>query len=318
MDWVPDNSTPRRFDKGGQNSIEQEKCPGTGQNLDAVSVATRRPNTERDISSINGDRRVLEVRKRHAHGEVSGATQQSPDTQSLHTKGTTISQQTHIEGNPKIDERLGSPEASRHFWGATLVPPITKHSLSELDISSIINNSKLRHDVNFDRELHFRPNLDGHKGQLKREAQRGYWEAVTAELQLYHSTCGPFTSDPEMNALRKNCQKRIPRMFETIKEILKHLVPERDQSSVEEHLDVPMVMQEIEKGVCDFVSIVGWLAQLLKRHCAPMRDEMVDCMVNRVRKADAASISAGLCELFGVLEAMKLVSRNLWCKLFIS
>jgi hypothetical protein len=126
---------------------------------------------------------------------------------------------------------------------------------------------------------------------------------------LYQYTCGPFTSDPKVNALRKDCQRRIPAMFRTIKEILEHLVPKRDQPSVDEHLDVAMLMQEIEKGVCDFVSIATWLAQLLKRHCAPMRDEMVNRMVEKIGKGDAASISAGLCELFGVLEAMKLVSE---------
>jgi hypothetical protein len=49
---------------------------------------------------------------------------------------------------------------------------VTKATLSELDVSKIVHNHKIRHDINFDPELHFRPNLDGHtegKGSKKRQ-----------------------------------------------------------------------------------------------------------------------------------------------------
>jgi hypothetical protein len=305
MAWIPDNSTPRHLNKNKQESAEQENCPGLRSDLDVVA---RRPNATEGSSTIRENLRIFGAHNGLADKGGSNIRHQIHNPLPLRINGTPPFQEGGVEGNPRIAQILDSPTATRQFWHATCVPPITKQSLSELDINSIISNSKLRHDVNFDRELHFRPNLDGHKGQLKRETQKAYWEAVTAELTLYHSTSGPFTSDPSVNGLRKDCQRRIPQMFGTIKEILKHLVPERDQPSVDEHLDVPMVMQEIEKGVFDFVSIAVWLAQLLKCHCAPMRDEMVDRMVDRVRNGDPASMSAGLCELFGVLEAMKLVS----------
>jgi hypothetical protein len=232
--------------------------------------------------------------------------------QSLVGKGDPLAlQERKCTGSPMIDQILKCPMTIRQFWAATLVPPVTKLSLGELDISSIINNSKLRHDVNFDRELHFRPNLDGQKGQLKREAQKGYWLAITAEIQLYQYICTTFDSDAAETQFKNECCRRMPFMFETVKEILTNLVPERDQPAVDEHLDIPMVMQEIGKGVCDFFKLAAWLAQLLKSHCAPMRDEMVDRMVEWIQKGDAASISTGLCELFGVLEAMKLVRAKL-------
>jgi len=69
-----------------------------------------------------------------------------------------------------------------------------------------------------------------------------------------------------------------------------------------------MLMQEIEKDLCDFLSIAQALASLLKRHCAPMRDDMVDGMVHKMQQGDPCSISAGLRDLFDILEAMKLVS----------
>ena len=204
-------------------------------------------------------------------------------------------------------------------------PPITRQSLSELDIQNIINNIKLRHDVNFDRDLSFRPNLDGTKGQEKLKASRRYWTALCAELKLYMflfqnimpnglpSNLDPSWNIPNWKALAAHTKRRIPIMFETIRDVLKSLVPDRDQRRVDEHLDVAMLMQQIEKGVCDLVRLSEWLAHLLKEHCAPMRDEWVDKMVewtkDGVSNASAESIVSGLRELLGILEAMKLVSQ---------
>jgi hypothetical protein len=204
-------------------------------------------------------------------------------------------------------------EEERAFYDSLRLAPITKQTLSELDIGSIINNSKLRHDVNFDRELHFRPNMDGDRGRRKRDAQILFWSAVSVELKLiFHVLQSPI-AEADKSELIKKCSHRLRPMFETIKEILKALVPERDQSDVDDNLDVDMLMQEISRGVCNFVSIAGWVAQLLKRHCAPMRDEMVDTMVQRIEAQTPDSITAGLADLFNVLEAMKLVRKSFGC-----
>lgn len=302
------NSTPRQLEGTGKVKtdryhrtfleIEANAAPRTSNSKDSTPDIQVKPKLAKQHNSHYEGGDMNQYRPPHSYGLLEP-----------HSPAERV-----LEENPVIAMILGCPTATRHFWHATLTPPITKTSLSELDISSIINNSKLRHDVNFDRELHFRPNLEGRKGLTKRDAQHGYWQAITAELQLYPQVCGQFRSESDASTLWKDCQRRIPLMFNTIKEILKHLVPDRDQRSVDEHLDVPMIMQEIENGVCDFVSIAVWLAQLLKRHCAPMRDEMVNRMVEKIRKGeanlDAESISAGLHELFAVLEAMKLVGYD--------
>ena len=203
------------------------------------------------------------------------------------------------------------------FRCAADLPPITKYSLSELDIQNIITNIKLRHDVNYDRDLSFRPNLDGVKGQEKLKTSRKYWNALIAELELYArlfqgtpSLCN--SRNVNWSEIVHHAQRRIPKMFEIIKEVLKSLVPDRDHARVDEHLDVPMLMQEIEKGVCDLVRLSEWMAVLLKEHCAPMRDDWVDKMVistrDGVAKNSSEDIVKGLRELLGVLEAMKLVS----------
>ena len=101
-------------------------------------------------------------------------------------------------------------------------------------------------------------------------------------------------------------------MFQTIRDVIKSLVPDSDHSRVDEHLDVPLLMQEIERGVCDFVRLAEWIARLLKEHCAPMRDVWVDEMVALTRQGavtqDSKQIVIGLKTLFAILEAMKLVS----------
>ncbi|TKX18683.1 hypothetical protein C1H76_9473 [Elsinoe australis] len=204
-------------------------------------------------------------------------------------------------------------KASRH-------PPITYESLSELDISRIINNPKLRHDVNFDKELHFRPNLDGSRGRQKIRAADDYWRGLIAELMLYRLVGTKLlsaTSSQEQEywtRMMKATQKRMPIMFETIRDILKTLVPERDQAVVAERIDVGMIMQEISKGVFDMMSLANWLATLLKAHCAPMRDEWIDQMVSQVQKSiefnEQKRLAVGLRQLLGILEAMKLDVAN--------
>lgn len=218
-----------------------------------------------------------------------------------------------------IEKQTGGSKGTRlaqSFAQASLYPPITKHSLSELDIGAIINNPKLRHDVNFDRELHFRPNFDGSKGKFKLKTAEEYWGALAAELDLYtflfHSTSHSTREDVSWARTVKIAQRRIPHMFDALREIIKSLVPEQDQSRVDEQLDTKMLMQQIEKGVCDLVSLAKWLSHLLKAHCAPVRDEWVDKMVEQIdlgsRVGSGRSLVNGLRELLGILEAMKLVS----------
>ena len=64
-------------------------------------------------------------------------------------------------------------------------PPVTKATLSELDVNKIVNNPKLRHDINFDPDLHFRPNLDGEKGRRKAQRASDFWDTMRAQLRSF-------------------------------------------------------------------------------------------------------------------------------------
>ena len=186
-------------------------------------------------------------------------------------------------------------------------PPVTKGTLSELDLPKIIKNPKLRHDINYDSDLHFRPNEDGERGKKKAAKARAYWSAL--ESALTEITLA-LRSDKEPPS---ESMKRIELAFKTIQDILKTLVPPREHEVVDESLDITLLMQRLRKNQHNFVNLAVWLASLLKQHCAPMRDQMVDSMVADVRfgtiEDDVSKLVEGLGALFGILEAMKLVRQ---------
>jgi len=190
---------------------------------------------------------------------------------------------------------------------AALEPPVTRKTLSELDVNKIVHNPKLRHDINFDPDLHFRPNLDGEKGRRKTEKQDGFYETMRIQL-------GKFLTDREEFERQlgpEDMDWSLPATLKAIRGILETLVPQRDRSSVEESFNVELLMQQFRKGVADLPKLALWLSQLLKCHCAPMRDPWVDEMVMQIsngdQECDVALLVLGMRNLLGVLEAMKLV-----------
>ncbi len=60
-------------------------------------------------------------------------------------------------------------------WTDKSEPPITKRSLSKLDVEEIVFNHKLRHNVDLDYGLRFRTDLDGGKDVSKTQRGKGHW-----------------------------------------------------------------------------------------------------------------------------------------------
>ncbi|MCJ1431969.1 hypothetical protein MMC27_001325 [Xylographa pallens] len=207
---------------------------------------------------------------------------------------------------------------------ASLEPPITKASLSELDLRRIINDSKLRHDLNFEVEIAFRPNYYGLKGEQKKAMASAYWTALAVELSTYvghkqqHVSCATNLStlhtDLCPSDYTQTTTRRLPKMFYVLREILKSLVPEAEWFSIEQALDVGFIMQQLDKGVCDLNGLIGWLGTLLMGSCSPCRDPTVLRMVETVQQAvidqDVQGIVSGIDQLFSILEIMKLDVAN--------
>lgn len=215
----------------------------------------------------------------------------------------------------------GGQDAAQNFLSAAEQPPITMESLAELDMPRIINNPKLRHDVNFDRELSFRPNLDGSKGRQKMRLAEEYWQALEAELFLYNLVLknGMDPQQKENEAYWQGIlgisQKRLAKLFHAIRDILKTLVPDCDQKSIEDRLDVDLIMRQILNAMFDLVDLGNWLAKVIKNHCAPMRDVEVDRMQDTIRDSAGEDkplrlLVTGIRQLLTLLENMKLDVAN--------
>ncbi|KAI9849574.1 MAG: hypothetical protein M1838_000116 [Thelocarpon superellum] len=188
------------------------------------------------------------------------------------------------------------------------LPPVTAAALRELEIPRIIGNPRLRHDLNFDTNLHFKPNTEGERGRRKKAQAERYWANLTEELQR----CADHPDRIDWHS--GHDLPKLPLVFAEIQTILQTLVPERDMTVVEETFDVPLLMQQIRWQALDYVRLSTWTATLLKMHCAPMRDQWLDDMVNRFRRGvktgAVTDLVDGIRMLFGVLEAMKLDIAN--------
>ncbi|KAI4599278.1 hypothetical protein KJ359_002237 [Pestalotiopsis sp. 9143b] len=205
--------------------------------------------------------------------------------------------------------RHNTPDTRSHAPSSRpLEPPVTKGTLSELDVQKIVHNPKLRHDINFDPELHFRPNLDGEKGKRKQDKANQFWN--TLRLQLEQFVANPIQFQEQYHK-REWC---LPLLLRSVKEIIQTLVPTRDRAYLDEGLNVDLLMQQFNRGVADLEKLASWLSGVLKSHCAPMRDEWVDEMYSQLtsgnRTNNMEELVLGMRSLLSVLEAMKLDVAN--------
>ena len=187
-------------------------------------------------------------------------------------------------------------------------PPVTARALQVLELSRVVNNAKLRHDINFDPHLHFRPNPDARRGERKRREAEAYWTALGHDLE--HCALLGRQSPQEAPIV----PPRIQRVLAEIRDILQTLVPERDLPVLNDALDLPLLVQQISRATLDYEKLALWLSGVLKSHCAPMRDGWVDDMLGQFQTAaraeDQTSLVDGIRMLFGILEAMRLVGGN--------
>ena len=183
-------------------------------------------------------------------------------------------------------------------FGAHL-PPITKETLRELNLEAILGATQLRHDLVFDPNLEFRVNDQGERGLAKRKKAEIFWGDIENDLNGSRYGKAEFS--------------RLPVLLNEIREIILELVANDDyRKSVEDHMDVPLMAQQLEHGVLNVVGLIEFIAGTLKAHCAPARDGMVDDMV---RECQQGNFAKTLRTCFEILERMKLVSLGVdWMK----
>ncbi|KAL8915656.1 MAG: hypothetical protein Q9172_006798 [Xanthocarpia lactea] len=217
------------------------------------------------------------------------------------------------------------PGADQNRLGAaSLDPPITKETLSELDLNRIVNDIRLRHDINFEHEIMFRPNT--RRGAQKKREDNEYFEALAIEFDYYiRRQKGPLSPATRQDHKRSavvhstpsslpKFPQRLPPMISAIGEVIKTLVPTAKWETVDDQFDVDLRMQELEHGICNIAGLFEWIGQLLLCSCSPMRDAMVTAMVAKSQQAvteqDAHQLVDSVKDLFGILETMKLDVTN--------
>ena len=184
------------------------------------------------------------------------------------------------------------------------LPPINLQCLKEIDLQEIVKNPQLRHDIIFDPLLQFRPNLDGERGIKKKHLSDIYWKDVENELIVYAKRPEVFQYD----------RSRLVPLFDTLREVLLTIVPQKETHQINNILDTELNVQELIKGSLVMTNLSDWLATLFKHHCAPMRDAYVDKMSNKFKEAESEGslpkFMDGLKLVFQILEAMKLDIAN--------
>ncbi|KAF7858450.1 hypothetical protein EAF04_009051 [Stromatinia cepivora] len=291
-----------------------EHDAGKRQRGNSITTTPERPtnNDGRAIPEAQVTERPQESEEINSH-DPQGYDLQSSNTFTANSSSppTNPAPRYPFERSTASSSQEGSSTSKRSVQTvvkSSLEPPVTKSTLSELDVNKIVHNPKLRHDINFDPDLHFRPNLDGEKGRKKTQKANDFWDTMRLQLQGYLTDREQFEKD------LGDAEWCLPATLKAIRGILETLVPQRDRSSVEETFNVDLLMQQFRKGVADLGKLAKWLSQLLKCHCAPMRDTWVDDMVVQLSEGDknwdVSMLASGMRNLLGVLEAMKLDVAN--------
>ncbi|KAL2071287.1 hypothetical protein VTL71DRAFT_12522 [Oculimacula yallundae] len=187
-------------------------------------------------------------------------------------------------------------------------PSVTHGTFGKLEGMKTVNNPKLRHDINFDPELHFRPNLDGEKGRRKTEKAKCFWDTMKGQLQDY-------LNDRERFEMQLGgADWCLSATLNEIRGILKPLIPQQNCATFEGMFNVDLLVQQFQTGGADTAELILCLYQLIKRTCAPMRDDWVDRtfiqLIDGYDQKDVELLIGGIRNLLGVSEAMKLDVAN--------
>jgi hypothetical protein len=287
--------------------LEASKKKGRGAK--GMSMETDRQDQEEDDDQRRIDNTSNDINHKKEEDKTPRkpepmASLESGQSDGISNLGITLAYREKPASPPTPPPVQGSGERPPIL---VLEPPVTKAGLRELNVQHFVMDENLRHSINFDPNLHFRPNRDGARGVQKKLLEDAFWRNLRYEIGEYMRVPGAFELD-----YRDSWS--LPNILRTIEEILETLVPPESRATVAEVLDVKLLMQQFSRGAMDLDKLASWLSITLKSHCAPMRDEWVEKMVGDFvagdRAGDLFKIVDGLKELLGVLEAMKLDVAN--------
>lgn len=178
---------------------------------------------------------------------------------------------------------------------SSLVPNINIRTILDLDLLAILNNHKLRHEIINSKSLQFKSlnKEQSHKNSL-------YWQAVDAELK-FGCVCGAHSC---------HCSRRLPILIRNIRDILVNLLEssnKNDSSFVYNLLNPIEILDNLHKNNLDLHDLFKVIGDILKKHCAPIRDGEIEQFIQTSLHQTTKSL-----ELFlQLLEVMKIVGCTL-------
>ncbi|KAK2780138.1 camp-mediated signaling protein sok1 [Colletotrichum kahawae] len=296
---------------GGIESNRRHLSTSTRASADNEPIQETEPQTGKQAEQEEAKAQFQQPSQDSPRGFNPPSSTSTPSTAPLMARASSNSSTVSTPSAPTDSYFAPVPEAKAPAPRPSrpLEPPVTKGTLSELDVCKIMHNPKLRHDINFDPELHFRPNLDGDKGKRKQHKADLFWNTLQDQLV-------DFVREPETfyAAHGQTDDWCLPSLLKAVKDIIQTLVPQRDRVYLDEGLNVDLLMQQFYRGVADLEKLALWLSRVLKSHCAPMRDEWVDQMYSQLsngnRTNNVEELVKGMKSLLSVLEAMKLDVAN--------
>ncbi|KAG4304142.1 hypothetical protein PORY_002506 [Pneumocystis oryctolagi] len=198
-------------------------------------------------------------------------------------------------------------------FNVCVTPPITQTILQELEFREILKNVQLRHDIVHDRDLQFRPNLDGERGKRKQFLANKYWKEVKREIERIRIFQMKKSNNIDTGRKYPNIT-RIFVLFVELRNILLNLLSSSNRAYIIEILDPNLIIQELIHNLFDIEKFVEHLVDILKQHCAPMRDMLLDKMLRKIKTGlkvnNISKFVSGLRMIFDILEIMKLDIAN--------
>ncbi|KAF9141939.1 hypothetical protein BGX30_003748 [Mortierella sp. GBA39] len=224
----------------------QQGYPSDGRHQETSSPAQLAPGSSSQRKSTTPQRQepIQQRPSTVASGQRTGAV---PPKGASSSSSTARSQQQPAAHQPSRPSGSNAAMQVVKSCPATLMLPITRDTLRELDLFEIFKNPQLRHDIVFDPHLQFRPNFDGERGLTKRREADRFWHEVGAELNTRRavlsarrdattkmlSLAGLSASSPSSRMIQQQAQQMcplpkavlLPRLIDELREILLSLLP---------------------------------------------------------------------------------------------
>lgn len=202
----------------------------------------------------------------------------------------------------------------QHAW----TPPVNYDTLKELSVNYIFKSLQLRHDLLFDPNLCFRPNLDGPTGRDKTRKAERYWKRVDRAFKQATTT----TPTEETFDFIKVILKELARI------LVSFICPfesspasgtsfpwswptHTTKNQIHDTLDADLIIQQLRFKL-PIDNQVNWLYNLFEALLIPVvhRHQHQQRLVAMKRYFQEQRYAKALKQCFNILEIIKLV-RNI-------